>query len=521
MADTKIATYRGEKASGSYKVTGTIELWLADGAAESAPFTKVWNVYIRAATADLLRNKSTSGWVSIGGTRISLTFSSTPLHDSVNNDYYIFASFPEGREIQLADVSPGDTFFASISATIAGTSLSCYDFLPYPVQVHITPPTAVYTSALNRFSCTPFRIPSGSLTMTAYGVITPSYRSSQLYTSASTALAKESAGSLISYFYWYPSHLNVGDSDFQDGAGEYYLSLSAWRKTTNFGNVTLINFDRLEGQILYQETPPAEAYPSLTLSATETEGAGLLARYGKYIKGKSKVQFKASYSLKYGAYSSAFEMIVNGVWGSATTRTISPTADGTVEATITDDHAASTTVTRNYYVYDYWDPSMPTMAIHRCRQDGTKDDSGGYVLIEWAINVAPLGGQNSKVLTITHPEGTTTPTLSTYDASGSLIVAADTETSYDITFSLSDDFTSIERTVRLSTAGVTIDVYRGGKGLAIGKVAEYDKTLEISSELTTILNTTDAKKIDLIDALKKLATKTGVDIYVAEQSANS
>ena len=175
MADTKIATYRGEKASGSYKATGTIELWLADGAAESAPFTKVWNVYIRAATADLLRNKSTSGWVSIGGTRISLTFSSTPLHDSVNNDYYIFASFPEGREIQLADVSPGDTFFASISATIAGTSLSCYDFLPYPVQVHITPPTAVYTSALNRFSCTPFRIPSGSLTMTAYGVITPSY----------------------------------------------------------------------------------------------------------------------------------------------------------------------------------------------------------------------------------------------------------------------------------------------------------------------------------------------------------
>ena len=163
MADTKIATYRGEKASGSYKVTGTIELWLADGAAESAPFTKVWNVYIRAATADLLRNKSTSGWVSIGGTRISLTFSSTPLHDSVNNDYYIFASFPEGREIQLADVSPGDTFFASISATIAGTSLSCYDFLPYPVQVHITPPTAVYTSALNRFSCTPFSLAGWAL----------------------------------------------------------------------------------------------------------------------------------------------------------------------------------------------------------------------------------------------------------------------------------------------------------------------------------------------------------------------
>lgn len=513
MADTTIATYYGEKSSGSYKVKGTIALMLAEGAAETAPYLHASNITVRASTSALLSNKTASGYVSCGGTRIDLTFSSTVLYDGVNNEYYRYASFPDGQDIQLTDVRPGDTFFPTIYARIDSTYISCYDTLPYPVQVHITPPATVYTTALNLFTCTPFVLPATATGITASGVIKPSYRSTQLYVSATVPLSSATRGTTISSFYWYPSHLNVGSSDFPSGVGEYYLSMSVRRTTNNFGTVSLVNFDRVEGSIQYQETPPAAAYPTISLAATETAGVGLLAHYGKYIKGKSTVRFSASYSCKYGAYYDSFEMIVDGVWQSGLSKSISPTADGTVEATITDDHEAESTITRNYYVYDYWDPEMPTMAIHRCQQDGTRDDSGGYVLIEWEINVAPLGNQNSKVLTITHPEGTTTPTLATYDASGSLIVEADTDTSYDITFSLTDDFTTVTRTLRLSTAGVTIDVYRGGKGLAVGKVAEYDHMLEISAELTTMLNTTDAKKIDLIDALKKLATATGVNIY--------
>lgn len=59
-----------------------------------------------------------------------------------------------------------------------------------------------------------------------------------------------------------------------------------------------------------------------------------------------------------------------------------------------------------------------------------------------------------------------------------------------------------------------MDIHNGGDGIAFGKVAELADTLEVTPNWEVILNTTDAKKISLVDALKALATATGVDIYV-------
>ena len=65
-----------------------------------------------------------------------------------------------------------------------------------------------------------------------------------------------------------------------------------------------------------------------------------------------------------------------------------------------------------------------------------------------------------------------------------------------------------------------MDIYRGGHGLAFGKVAgDGQDAGDLLAELDTILNTRDAKQINLIDALVALAQKAGVDIYV--QSSNS
>ena len=56
------------------------------------------------------------------------------------------------------------------------------------------------------------------------------------------------------------------------------------------------------------------------------------------------------------------------------------------------------------------------------------------------------------------------------------------ERTYDITITLSDLITSTTYTVRLSTAGVIMDFLRDGKGIGLGKVAEYQKMVEVNPE---------------------------------------
>ncbi|MDO4989293.1 MAG: hypothetical protein Q4E45_02195 [Eubacteriales bacterium] len=354
----------------------------------------------------------------------------------------------------------------------------------------------------------------------------PSYKSAELYIDESTKFDASAKGRSVSGFYWYPASSLAQSGDFNNGVGEYGFTMQVsciytWHSGTYQGGGVssyIIKTDFSGGTIVYNETPSQAALPAVTLTASELSGSGLLARYGRYVKGKSQVKYTAAVTYKYGAKKSYFELTVGTAYTTALTYTFWPESNGTATAHAEDDHNGVKEVSASYSVYDYWSPQI-SVAIHRCNQDGTRNDSGSYCLIEWSVNVAPLGNQNSKSLTITHPAGTTSPTLSSYTSTGNLIVAADPEHSYNITLSLTDDFGTVTQTVRLSTAGVIMDIFRGGHGLAIGKVAETDHALEISAELDTILNTSDAKKINLVDALVVLATRAGVDIYVHDSNS--
>ena len=320
--------------------------------------------------------------------------------------------------------------------------------------------------------------------------------------------------SAFNKIYWYPSILQVATGDFINNTSRYKIFFELTSTSSGLDDNRLA-WGEITGYIQYNETPPANAKPAVSVAVTEISGVGLFATYGRYLVGKSQIRLTASISAPFGYGQSILTRTItlNGVTASAN-QTVWPAVDGTYYASAVDNHNASNNASLSYQVYDYWEPELSTFAIHRCQQDGTNDDGGAYVKIEWGIHVAPLGNQNSKSLTIVHPQGTATPALSSYDASGVLIVAADIEHSYDITATLTDDLGSSTRTLRLSTAGAIMDIHHGGDGIAFGKVAELADTLEVTPNWEVILNTTDAKKISLVDALKALATATGVDIYV-------
>jgi hypothetical protein len=350
------------------------------------------------------------------------------------------------------------------------------------------------------------------MTFSAYGAFGQNYeRSSDLYISSSAKPAKSSAFSTL---YWYPSILSVATGDFVNNTSRYkiYFELTS---TSSGLDDNRIAWGEITGTIQYNETPPTNAKPAVSVAVTEISGVGLYAQYGRYLIGKSQIRLTASISAPFGYGQSILTRTItlNGATASAN-QTVWPAVDGTYYASAVDNHNASNNASLSYQVYDYWDPVLSTFAIHRCRQDGTNDDAGAYVKIEWGISVAPLGNQNSKSLTITHPQGSTSPTLNSYNASGTLIVAADIEHSYDITATLTDDLGSTTRTMRLSTAGAILDIHNGGDGIAFGKVAELADTLEVTADWDVILNTANAKQINLVAALEALATAAGINIYV-------
>ena len=482
----------------------------------SITFSASWRVNLRIKTCPSPYTAAVDNWYNL----------SSPVQDGTNyyrqTDAIGYIDLPAtagnvGGDYDLwVYFNYSYKFTTSSSFTNESTYISHAFRYPDYAGISITAPATVKLNALNQFTCptvdlTGIYKKTTTQTFTAYGAFGQNYeRSSDVWRTSSAKLGRDTAFSSI---YWYPSILSVATGDFVNNTSRYKIYFELV-DTDSYLDDNRIAWGEITGVIQYNETPPANAKPGVSVSVTELSGVGLYARYGRYLIGKSRIRLRAAITTPFG-YGQAIisqTITLNGVTSSADT-SIWPAVDATYYASAVDNHNASNNASLSYQVYDYWDPALPTFAIHRCRQDGTNDDSGAYVKIEWGISVAPLGNQNSKSLTITHPQGSTSPTLNSYNASGSLIVAADIEHSYDITATLTDDLGSVTRTMRLSTAGAIMDIHNGGDGIAFGKVAELADTLEVTADWDVILNTTDAHKIDLVAALKALAQATGVNIY--------
>lgn len=399
-----------------------------------------------------------------------------------------------------------DTLVSYVIAKKYQDSFFLHGGFVWPCIITITPTGTVTLNAVNQFTVSYDQLPPShysyfynSLTVRgAFGATLS--KVSDLYIDKNTKLTL--ANQLSGGFSWYPNYYDASSGDFSGGVGQYNISIKSSQtySASDFGSYYLI-IGEINGQIVYNESPPEAAVTALSCTASVTETGtytGILARYGKYIYSISKLSLNANGSSTFGYGTTVSKVItLNGV-SSTAPRTYSPNVGvGTWAITVTDNHGATKSQSITWDTYYYFAPQLPITSIHRCKQDGTHDDNGAYVLIEWGTNVAPIGDQNSKTLTIAQPEGTSTITPATYEASGSLIVAADTEQSYNITYTLVDDFKSVTKTLRLSTAYVLIDIYRTGRGLALGKVCERDEKFEIGADLLTIMHTPGGQMIDV------------------------
>ena len=176
-------------------------------------------------------------------------------------------------------------------------------------------------------------------------------------------------------------------------------------------------------------------------------------------------------------------------------------ANKKVTFSLTDSFGFTTTVTDTITVIPYHKPSMSLYSARRCRiatsedtdlytYNGvqyTPDESGDFALIEWQVDISSLNNVNSRSLRVRMKSSDEWETLAvnSYTASGFLVKPVTADDSYNIQFSMSDDFyTDVIFIAPLNTVYAMIDFKRGGKGVAMGKVSELDYIYDIHRNWT-------------------------------------
>lgn len=241
---------------------------------------------------------------------------------------------------------------------------------------------------------------------------------------------------------------------------------------------------------------PSSVKPTITSLTAERVDGTVPSTWAIFVQSKSKAKITingaagaygstiSSYSITGGGYSSTASSFTTGFLNTAGTITFT--------ASVTDSRGrVSANATVSITVVTYSAPSFSKYISQRCNSSGTAADNGTYVKSTVTFSYASCSSKNT-VTTATYYKKTTdtawtnankTFTSGTAFTFGGGNVSA--ETSYQVKFTLTDAFTSIEVTDTLSTASVVMDFKSGGLGVAVGKVSETDQCFEVNSDWLT------------------------------------
>lgn len=238
-------------------------------------------------------------------------------------------------------------------------------------------------------------------------------------------------------------------------------------------------------------TVPASVKPTMTsVTATRVDG-DVPAAWAIYVQNKSKATVKingaagaygstiSSYSISGGGYSSTASSFTTGFL----------TTSGTITFTakVTDSRGrVSDAATVSISVVAYSAPSFTSYLSQRATSAGTVNDDGTYIRGLISYSYASCSSKNTVTRATYYKKSSATSWTNANKSfsSGTAFTfgggAISTESSYDVKYTITDAFTTVTILDTVSTAAVLMDFKAGGKGIAIGKVAEKDNTLEIA-----------------------------------------
>ena len=148
--------------------------------------------------------------------------------------------------------------------------------------------------------------------------------------------------------------------------------------------------------------------------------------------------------------------------------------------TVTDSRGrTSTSKSVSITVQDYSIPKITSFNVIRCTSNGTANNEGTYIKAYAQYTYTSLSGKNSANASVAYklaPNGTNSSST-TVSSGNSVIIGGgsiSTSSSYAVTLTLKDNFTTITKVLSITPSHVTMDFRAGGKGVAIGKLSTSD-----------------------------------------------
>ena len=225
---------------------------------------------------------------------------------------------------------------------------------------------------------------------------------------------------------------------------------------------------------------PASVVPTIGDLVITRIDNGVPADWGVYVQGYSKAKIQITGAAgAYGSTIRSYSINSSGFSASGQEATAGPiTQSGTVDfwGTVIDSRMRSAVLTKSIQVEPYSRPFFTsTPAVIRSNASGAEDTNGEYIAITaaWdyslkdkntcagAYRITPVSGSASE-LTGTLTNGTQT------------VVPASSDYSWTVSITLTDALSSSPYTATVPTGSTLMDFRSGGKGIAIGKVAETD-----------------------------------------------
>lgn len=238
-------------------------------------------------------------------------------------------------------------------------------------------------------------------------------------------------------------------------------------------------------------TVPTNIVPSISSVTISDPSGSVPTSIGQYVKGKSTLKVVTDAYGSYGSTISSYRVQVNGLSYSGqdvTTGVIDTSGTLSVVVTVTDTRGRTTSLTKNITVHDYHTPIISTFDVKRVDAAGNDDDEGEYARVSYTTLIAPVNGKNAGSMVIYYKASNEVNWITAVQEDSVAYAISDSFTirgvsidnTYDIRIDLADSFTESSRSAQLPTAAVVLDFLADGTGLGVGKVAEFQNTLDVA-----------------------------------------
>lgn len=240
-------------------------------------------------------------------------------------------------------------------------------------------------------------------------------------------------------------------------------------------------------------TIPNSVKPSCSISLTDP--SGWMNTYGKPVQGISSINIKVTAQTSYSSPIASYAIDANGTKYSdaeATTNVLANAGTFKVNATVKDKRGRSGSATTSLDVLAYTKPQVTALNVYRCNQNGTENAQGEYVRVVFSAAVTNLVNKNPATYVLRYKKSTATSftevSLSELNnvytvTDKTYIFPADSNASYDVEVTATDNHGSATRTTSASTAFTLINWNASGTGMAFGKVSEKENAVEFALDL--------------------------------------